>query len=163
MTALTNKLENKLLDWLFRGQAIGLNGATAAAGTGLANVYVGLFTTNPTEPSAGSEGSPGGTEVATGNYTRVTVASSLANWSGTSTGSGGSVSAGSDGTIKNVNAITFNAPTANWGTITGMGVFDTLTGGTLLFWSAISANKTVNNGDPAPSFPAGSLTLQIDD
>ena len=46
MGALTNKFENVLIDWLIRAQAIGLNGASAAAGTGLANTYIGLITTS---------------------------------------------------------------------------------------------------------------------
>lgn len=43
MAALTDKLENALIDWLLRAQAIGLTGATAAAGTGLANTYWALI------------------------------------------------------------------------------------------------------------------------
>lgn len=156
MTALTNTAENKLLDWLLRGQAIGLNGASAAAGTGLTNVYIGLFTANPSDTG-------GGTEVTGGSYARVTVACSLANWAGTQSAGSTAVSSGTSGTTSNNNAITFPTPTANWGTITGMGAFDASSGGNLLFWSALTANKTVNNGDPAPSFPAASLTFQIDD
>jgi hypothetical protein len=43
MAAMTDKLENALIDWLLRAQAIGLTGATAAAGTGLANTYWALI------------------------------------------------------------------------------------------------------------------------
>lgn len=156
MSAFTNTMENKLLDWLLRGQAIGLTGASAGAGTGLANVYIGLFTANPSDTG-------GGTEAAGGSYARVTVASSMANWAGTQ-GAGTTVaSSGTGGTTSNNNAITFPAPTANWGVITGMGAFDEASGGNLLWWSALGTNKTINNGDPAPSFPAAALTFQIDD
>lgn len=155
MAAMSDTLENKLLDWLLRGQAIGLTGASAAAGTGLTNVYVALFTANPSDTG-------GGTEVSGGSYARVTVACTLANWAGTQ-GAGTTVaSTGTGGTTSNNNAITFPAPTANWGTITGVGIFDASTGGNLLLWGALSASKTVNNGDAGPSFPAGSLTFQID-
>ena len=34
--------------------------------------------------------------------------------------------------------------------------------GNLLFWSALTTPKTVNNGDPAPTFAAAALTFQID-
>lgn len=154
MTAFTNTMENKLLDWLLRGQQIGLNGA--GTGLGPANVYVGLFTTNPTDSTSG-------TEVTGGSYARVTVACSMANWAGTQ-GAGTTIaSSGTGGTTSNNGAITFPAPSANWGTITGMGVFDTSTAGVLMFWSTLTTPKTVNNGDPAPSFPAAALTFQIDD
>jgi hypothetical protein len=44
MTAFTDTFENKFIDWLLRGQAIGLTGASAAAGTGLTTTYVGIIT-----------------------------------------------------------------------------------------------------------------------
>ena len=34
MSAASDNFENKLIDWLLRGQAIGLAGASAGAGTG---------------------------------------------------------------------------------------------------------------------------------
>lgn len=43
MAAMTDKLENALIDWLLRGLAIGLTGASAAAGTGLTNTYWALI------------------------------------------------------------------------------------------------------------------------
>lgn len=155
MASMSNFLENKLLDWFLRAQAIGVTGATAAAGTGLATAYVALFTAAPTDAG-------GGTEVSGGSYARVAVTSSLANWSGTSVTAGGSASSGTDGTVSNVGVITFPTPSANWGTITSVGIFDASTGGNLLLWGNLSANKTVNNGDPAPTFPANTLSWQID-
>jgi hypothetical protein len=32
-----------------------------------------------------------------------------------------------------------------------------------LFYGDLTLPKTINNGDPAPSFAAGALTVQIDD
>lgn len=43
MAAMTDKLENALIDWLLRGLAIGLTGASAGAGTGLTNTYWALI------------------------------------------------------------------------------------------------------------------------
>ena len=60
--ALTDYAENKLVDAVFRGQALGAP----------ATFYVALFTT------ACSDSAPG-TEVSGGSYARVTVTSSLAN------------------------------------------------------------------------------------
>jgi len=158
MAAMTDFLENKLIDWLFRGQAIGITGASAAAGTGPTNLYIGLFTTVPVDAGTG------GVEVSTTStgYGRVTLASSLANWAGTSVSTGGSVSAGSNGTTSNVNAITFGTPTNSWGTITGFGIWDAATGGNLLIFGNLTTSKTVNNGDAAPAFSANALSIQID-
>lgn len=155
MGALTDTFENKLIDWKLRGQALGLNGATAAAGSGFANVYIGLIT------AAGSD-SAVGTEVSGGGYARVAVACTLANWAGTQGAGTTTVSTGSSGTTSNNNAITFPAPSAAWGQVVEFGVFDSATGGTELWRGALTAAKTINSGDPAPSFAAGSLTFQID-
>ena len=65
MSALTDFAENKVLDAVLRGQALGAP----------ATLYVGLFTANPTDVG-------GGTEVTGGSYARVAVTASLANWSG---------------------------------------------------------------------------------
>lgn len=155
MAADSDTLENKLIDWLMRGQALGLNGASAAAGTGPTTLYVALFT------SSGSDTGPG-TEVTGGSYARVAVASSLANWAGTQGAGTTTASSGTSGTTSNNNAITFPAPSAAWGSVVEFGVFDSATGGTELFRAALATSKTINNGDPAPSFAAGALTYQLD-
>ena len=155
MAAWSDFAENKLVDWFFRGQAIGITGASAAAGTGPTNLYVGLLTAAPSDTG-------GGTEVTGGSYARVTYASSLANWAGTQSAGSTVASSGTTGTTSNNNAITFPAPSANWGTVTHIGVYDASTSGNLLFWSALTTSKTINNGDAAPSFAAAALTFQID-
>jgi hypothetical protein len=152
---MSDFLENKLVDWLLRAQAIGITGATAGAGTGPSNVYIGLFTATPADVA-------GGTEVTGGSYARVAVASSLANWAGTQSAASTTASSGTGGQTSNNNAITFPAPTANWGVVTGIGIYDASTAGNLLLWAPLTANKTVNNGDAAPSFVAAALTIQID-
>jgi hypothetical protein len=155
MTAMTNFLENKLIDWFFRGQAIGVGGASAAAGSGPTTLYIGLFTTTPSDGS-------NGIEVNGGSYSRVAVNSSLTNWAGTQASASTSVSAGSNGTTSNNTSITFPAPTDNWGTITGFGIFDAVASGNLLIYGALTTNKIVNNGDAAPVFAVSALTVQID-
>lgn len=155
MAAMTDFLENKLIDFLFRGQALGITGASAAAGTGPTSLYLALYTSNPTDSTAG-------TEVSGGSYARVAVSSTLANWAGTQAAASTSASSGTTGTTSNNGTITFPAPTANWGSITGFGILDASTGGNLLIYGALSTSKTVNNGDAAPSFAAAALTFQID-
>ena len=152
---MSDFLENKIIDFLFRGQALGITGATAGAGTGPTNLYIGLYTANPTDTG-------GGTEVTGGAYARVTLASTLANWAGTQAAASTVASTGTTGTTSNNTIITFPSPTANWGTVTGFGIFDASTGGNLLIWGALTINKTVNNGDAAPTFTAASLSIQID-
>lgn len=155
MAALSDFMENKLIDFLFRAQALGITGATAAAGTGPSTLYVALYTANPTDSTAG-------TEVTGGSYARVAVTSSLANWAGTQSAGSTTASSGTGGTTSNNATITFPAPTANWGVVTGMGLLDASTAGNLLIFSALTVSKTINNGDAAPSFAAGAATFQID-
>lgn len=155
MAALSDVFENKLIDFLLRGQALSLTNSTAAAASGPTSTYVGLFTTNATDAG-------GFVEVTGGSYTRVAVASSLANWAGTQGAGTAVASSGTTGTTSNNTILTFPAPTAAWGVVTGIGVFDATTAGNLLFYSALTTSKTINNGDAAPSFAAAALTFQID-
>ena len=155
MSALSDFAENKIIDWMFRAQAIGITGASAAAGTGPATLYVGLLTANATDSTTG-------TEVTGGSYARVAVTSSLAAWAGTQSAGSTTVSTGTSGTTSNNASITFPAPTANWGVVTGFAVFDASSAANMLFYSALTISKTINNGDAAPSFAAGVLTFQID-
>lgn len=143
--AFTDYLENKLVDWLARGQTY----------TPPASLYVGLDTGSCTEAG-------GGTEVTGGSYARVAVTSSLANWAGTQSAGSTVASSGTGGTTSNNNAITFPAPTANWGTVVSFRIWDASTSGNALICQTLTTSKTINNGDAAPSFSAGSLTIQVD-
>lgn len=145
MAAMSDYLENKLIDQIFRAQTY----------TFPATLYVGLLTSAPSDTG-------GGTEVTGGSYARVGVTGSLANWAGTQ-GAGTTVaSSGTTGTTSNNNAITFPTPTANWGVISHVGVYDQTSGGNLLFWAPLAVAKTVNNGDAAPYYAAGAFSVQID-
>lgn len=115
-------------------------------------LYVALFTANPTDAG-------GGTEVSGGSYARATVNCTLANWAGTQSAGSTTSSTGTGGATSNNSAIAFPAPTGNWGTITGFGIFDKSSGGNLITWAALTASKTVNNGDAAPQFNAAALAL----
>ena len=144
MTALTNYIENQLIDFLFRGQPL------AAP----ANVWVALFTVAPSPAG-------GGTEVSGGGYARVEVPCSLAAWAGTQAPGSTTASIGFNGTTSNNADLTFPVPTALWGTVVAVGVFDAATAGNMLFQGPLAAPLTVNTGNVL-RFPAGSLTIQID-
>jgi hypothetical protein len=145
MAAFSNYLQNKVLDWMLRGQTF----------TPPSTVYIGLFTTND------NAANNSGVEVSGGSYARVSVSSALANWAGTQSAGSTTASSGSSGATSNNGVLTFAAPTANWGSIQGIGIFDASTGGNLLFYSPLTTAKTVNNGDPAPTFQAAALSLSI--
>lgn len=142
--ALTNYLENKLIDTFLRAQAY----------TMPATVSVGLFTTCPTDSSSAGE-------VTGGSYARVDITSSLANWSGTQSEGSTTTSSGSGGLTKNNNVITFPTATTDWGTVACFGVFDASTSGNLLFYAALTASRNITNGSTA-SFAAAALSFQID-
>lgn len=142
MSDFTNYAENKLQDALWRGQALGAP----------ATWYVALATA-VADAEAGTI-----TEVTGGSYGRVAVAASLANFAGTQSAGSTTASSGTSGQTSNNASITFPVPSASWGNVTHVALFDAPTGGNAWVIKALSTPKTVNNGDPAPNFPAGALT-----
>jgi len=145
MSALSDYAENKILDWLLRGQTF----------VPPATVYVALLTAAPSDAA-------GGTEVSGGSYQRVAVAGSLANWSGTQAAGSTAASSGTSGTVSNNSPISFPTPTADWGTVTHTAIYDASSGGNLLMWGALTQAKTINNGDAAPSYAAAAIAFQLD-
>jgi hypothetical protein len=141
MSAMSDYLENQIADHIFRGSTFAKP----------ASLFYGLFTAAPSD-------SGGGTEVTGGSYARVSVSPSNANFNGTH-GSTTGASSGTSGNLTNAAAVTFPTPTANWGIVTHWGLFDAASGGNLLFQGPLSTSKTVNNGDAAPSFTAGSFSM----
>jgi hypothetical protein len=87
-------------------------------------VYVGLYTSDPTDANTG-------TEVSGGSYTRKAV----------------TFGAPANGVSTNSAAVNFDTATASWGTVTHMGLLDASTGGNLLYHGALTTSKTVSNGD----------------
>lgn len=147
MSAISNYLENKIIDWLMRGQAY----------TPPTTLYVALYASSGAPSDSG-----GGTEVTGGGYARVAITSSLTAWAGTQAAGSLTASSGTSGTTSNNNPISFPAPTGDWGVIGYIGILDASSAGNLLWWGALSQVKTVNNGDAAPSFAAAALAVQLD-
>lgn len=142
--SLTDAAENLIVDDIFR----------TTAWTKPTNFYVSLHT-------GACSDSATGTEVSGGNYARVAIPKGDANWTGTH-GSATGASSGTSGTISNAAAVPFAAPTANWGLVTHFAIWNAITAGTQLICNALTASKTINNGDAAPSFAINALTVQID-
>lgn len=131
MSSMSDFLEVELRKHIFRTGSM----------TKPAALYVSLHTGTLNDDASG-------TEVSGGSYARVQRDPGDANWSAPdSTG----------GVTANVAEILFPSPTGNWGTITWAGVWDASSGGNLIARAALGTSKTVNNGDAAPKFPAGTL------
>lgn len=114
MAEFSNYLENALINATLRNTAY----------TSPAAVYVGLFTSDPTD--AGS-----GTEVSGGAYVRKQA----------------TFAAPSNGVSSNSADITFDQATANWGTVTHIGIYDASTAGNLLYHTPLTSSKTIETGD----------------
>ena len=114
MAALSNYLENALINATLRNTAY----------SSPATVYVGLFTTDPTDAGTG-------TEVTGGSYTRKAI----------------TFGAPSNGVSVNSVAVEFDQATASWGTVTHFGILDASTSGNLLYHGALTASKVIDDGD----------------
>ena len=111
---MSNFLENALLNAT-------LNATTYTAP---ANIYVSLWTSDPTD--AGS-----GTEVSGGSYARTAV----------------TFGAPSNGVTTNSADVTFPTATASWGTVGWIGINDAATSGNLLYHTALDTAKAIDSGD----------------
>jgi hypothetical protein len=101
--------------------------------------YVALYTAAPSD-------SGGGTEVSGNGYTRQTVTMASATSPG--------------GTTSNSGAVSFTASGGDWGSITHIGIHDASSGGNLLWHGAMTASKTVADGDTL-EFSIGNIDLTI--
>ena len=129
MSAASDYLENKVLDHF-------LGTASTTAPT---NVYIALFTAEPTDANSGTEVSTSGTA-----YARQTA----------------TFSAASSGSTSNSANIEFSQATANYGTVTHFGIYDASTAGNLLFHGALTSSKTIETGDVF-KIATGNLTITV--
>ncbi len=127
MAGKSDFLENEILDHILRNSSY----------TPAATIYVGLYTTAPTDAG-------GGTEVSGGSYARTSV----------------TFSAASGGAVTNSGDVVFPTATANWGSVLAVGLFDASSAGNMLYWTTISSTA-VNNGDTV-KFVAGDLDVTED-
>jgi hypothetical protein len=133
MSALNDATEIEFVNFQFRT-------ATLAKPTAW---WVALFTTSTTDAG-------GGTEVTGGSYARINVPPLDANWN---------APGATDGKTANTSTITFPTPSATWGNVVSFALMTLVTVGVMKYHGALTAPKTINNGDPAPVFDPGSLTV----
>jgi hypothetical protein len=98
--------------------------------------YLALYTVAPTDSSAG-------TEVTGGGYARQTVTLTTS---------------GSDTT--NSAAVEYPTATAGYGTVVAVAVLDSNSGGNMLAYASLTANKTIATGDVF-RVPAGDLDISL--
>jgi hypothetical protein len=108
-----------------------------SAYTAPSTLYLALHTSNPAEDNSG-------TEVSGGSYVRKEV---------TFTTSGAQTS--------NDSAVEFPTATANYGTVSHVGVYDASTGGNLLAYAALTSSKVIETGDVF-RVPTGDLDINLD-
>ena len=114
MANFSNYLENALINATLRNTSY----------VSPTTVYVGLFTTDPTDAGTG-------TEVAGGSYARTAV----------------TFGAPSNGVATNNADVTFPTATGTWGTVTHVDIHDASATGNLLYHSSLTASKTIGTGD----------------
>lgn len=138
MSALSDYLENKLLDHLLR------NTAYAQPAT----LYFALFTADP-----GESGVTGELTIGTGAYARAAITNNNVNFP--------QCAASGTPTKTNATAITFPTASAAWGTVTHWAIYDASSGGTnMLAHGALSATRYVASGD-TPKIAVGACSFTI--
>jgi hypothetical protein len=155
MPGKTDVLENKFLDFVFRGQTFALTGCTANWSV-VPTLYVALGTA---ETDAAFTELP-----ATGAYARVKACAgatqALTDFNGTH-GTTTGASSGTDGIIETAIVLTFPTATLDWNTaavIPKFAIYDALTGGNCLYSGDITTPRAVTAGTTA-SFAAGALSV----
>ena len=128
MAEFSDYLENKVLDHVLRNTSY----------SSPTTVYVGLYTSNPTDTNSG-------TEVTGGSYARQAL----------------SVTTASAGVVTSSADVTFPQCTASWGSVGFIGILDAVTSGNLLMHTALTTAKTIDSGDIL-KITTGNLTVTLD-
>lgn len=101
--------------------------------------YIGLFTGATSEDGTGPEVSGFG-------YARQPVSFNPAT--------------SGSGLTKNNNVIQYYCVGGDWGTITNIGIFDSATGGNMIWHGTLTATKTITDGDLL-QFPVNAIELTV--
>jgi len=127
MAEMSNYLENALINATLRNTSY----------TSPTTVYVGLYTSDPTDGNSGSE-------ISGGSYARTAV----------------TFGAPSNGVSTNSASVEFPQATGSWGTVAYIGLLDASTSGNLLYHTALDASKTIASGDVF-RIATGSLSVTL--
>ena len=121
--ATSDYLEQRIVDFV-------LNSNGEFAFTAPTNVYIALFTIDPSDAG-------GGTEVSEASYARV------------DSGAFNAMTGVTDGHTWNTTEVAFPQCTdvGGWGLITAIGLFDAATGGNLLYHGGLTVDKQVDEND----------------
>ncbi len=133
MAAMSDYLEAAILNETLRNTNL----------AAIATPYVALYTASPTDADSGTEVVTAGPSA----YTRQAA----------------TFGAPSGGASTTTADITFPVATADWGTVTHIGIRDAATGsaGNLLYWGQLDTPKTISTGDQFKIL-AGNLTVTLD-
>ena len=107
--------------------------------TAPSTLYLALHTADPAEDGSGAEVSTSGTA-----YARQAVTFTVSGNEATTSA-----------------AVEYSTATANFGTVTHVGVWDASTAGNLLAYAALTSSKTIETGDVF-RVPAGDLDITLD-
>lgn len=132
MAAISNYLEEAVLNAVFRNQSY----------SSPTNIYVALYTSDPTDADSGTEVSGGGYGRQLITFNAPTQISGKAQ-------------------IVNAADIKFPIATGTWGTVTHIGLRDANVSGNLLFYGPLSTPKTISVDDQLV-FGAGDLKISLD-
>lgn len=127
MAEMSNYLENALINATLRNTSY----------TSPTTVYVGLYTSDPTDANTG-------TEVSGGSYARTAVTFGAPN----------------NGAALNNAAVEFPQATGSWGTVGWIGIHDAATSGNLMYHTALDVSKTIDTGDIF-KIAVGSLSVTL--
>lgn len=133
MAAFSNFAENKLID-------VTLRGGTYTGGA----VYTALFSTDPTDAGTGLE-------LTDSAYARQRAHATVV---------ADGFTVGADGVTTNTRNLIFPAVVDTQVTVTHWGIFDSLTGGNLIYHAPLLNPKTLDPSDVL-SFPIGSLSITL--
>jgi hypothetical protein len=107
--------------------------------TAPSTLYLALFTANPNEDGSGTEVSTSGTA-----YARQSVAFTI-----------------SGNTASNTAAVEYPTATANYGTVSHIGIYDASSAGNLIAYAALTSSKAIETGDVF-RVPTGDLDITLD-
>ena len=112
---------------------------TNTAYTAPSTLYLALFTSNPAEDASGTEVTTSGTA-----YARQTVTFTVSGDTATTDA-----------------AVEFPTATANYGTVSHVGIYDASSAGNLIAYAALTTSKAIETGDVF-RVPAGDLDITLD-